>query len=203
MIPESFIQELLSRIDIVEVINKVVPLKRTGKNYMACCPFHREKTPSFSVSPQKQFYKCFGCGAAGSAITFVMKYEGLSYVDAVRRLAESVGMTVPEDSRGQERRARARTLTDYMQEAANFYTQCLRDNPRVIEYLKSRAISGETAALYGLGYSPDAWQGLQDVFGKLYESQELEDQGCGLVIKNGEKRYDRFRRIGTAAVIKE
>ena len=167
MIPESFIQELLSRIDIVEVINKVVPLKRTGKNYMACCPFHREKTPSFSVSPQKQFYKCFGCGAAGSAITFVMKYEGLSYVDAVRRLAESVGMTVPEDSRGQERRARARTLTDYMQEAANFYTQCLRDNPRVIDYLKSRAISGETAALYGLGYSPDAWQGLQDVFGKL------------------------------------
>ncbi len=194
MIPESFIQELLSRIDIVEVINKVVPLKRTGKNYMACCPFHREKTPSFSVSPQKQFYKCFGCGAAGSAITFVMKYEGLSYVDAVRRLAESVGMTVPEDSRGQERRARARTLTDYMQEAANFYTQCLRDNPRVIDYLKSRAISGETAALYGLGYSPDAWQGLQDVFGKLYESQELEDQGCGLVIKNESgRRYDRFR----------
>ena len=194
MIPESFIQELLSRIDIVEVINKVVPLKRTGKNYMACCPFHREKTPSFSVSPQKQFYKCFGCGAAGSAITFVMKYEGLSYVDAVRRLAESVGMTVPEDPRGRERRARACTLTDYMQEAAAFYTQCLKDNPRAVDYLKSRAISGETAALYGLGYSPDAWQGLQEIFGKLYESPELEDQGCGLVIKNENgRRYDRFR----------
>ena len=132
MIPESFIQELLSRIDIVEVINKVVPLKRTGKNYMACCPFHREKTPSFSVSPQKQFFKCFGCGASGSVIGFVMKYEGLGYVEAVRKLAESVGMTVPEDPRGQERRARARTLSDDMKEAADFYTQCLKNNAREI-----------------------------------------------------------------------
>ncbi len=195
MIPESFIQELLSRIDIVEVINKVVPLKRTGKNYMACCPFHREKTPSFSVSPQKQFYKCFGCGASGSAIGFVMKYEGLSYIEAVRKLAETVGMTVPEDPRGEEKRARTRTLTDYMKEAADFYTRCLKDNPRAVDYLKTRAISGQTAARYQLGYSPDAWQGLQDVFGKqLYESPDLEDSGCGLVIRheNG-RRYDRFR----------
>lgn len=194
MIPESFIQELLSRVDIVELINKVVPLKRTGKNYMACCPFHREKTPSFSVSPQKQFYKCFGCGASGSAIGFVMQYEGLGYVDAVRKLAESVGMTVPEDPKSQERRVRARTLTDLMKEAADYYTESLRNNPRAIDYLKTRAITGATAARFALGYSPDAWQGLQDVFGKLYESRDLEDAGCGLVIRseNG-RRYDRFR----------
>ena len=194
MIPESFIQELLSRIDIVEVINKVVPLKRTGKNYMACCPFHREKTPSFSVSPQKQFFKCFGCGASGSVIGFVMKYEGLGYVEAVRKLAESVGMTVPEDPRGQERRARARTLSDDMKEAADFYTQCLKNNARAIDYLKMRAITGETAARFALGYSPEGWQNLKDVFGSHYESKELEDEGCGLVIRNENgRRYDRFR----------
>ena len=194
MIPESFIQELLSRIDIVEVINKVSPLKRTGKNFMCCCPFHKEKTPSFSVSQQKQFFKCFGCGAAGNVIGFVMRYEGLSYPDAIRKLAESIGMTVPETPRDREARTRARSLTDMMKAAADYYSSCLKTNTRTIEYLKRRGITGETAARFTLGYSPDAWQPLKDVFGEQYASKDLEEEGgCGLVIKNGEKRYDRFR----------
>lgn len=195
MIPQSFIQELLSRVDIVELINKVVPLKKTGKNYMCCCPFHKEKTPSFSVSGQKQFYKCFGCGASGNAIGFVMQFEGLGYVEAITKLAESVGMTVPQDPHAKERSAKAKTLTDLMQEAAHFYSESLKGNTRVIDYLKARAVTGETAARFGLGYSPDAWHALKDVFGEQYESSVLEEEnGCGLVIKNDEgRRYDRFR----------
>lgn len=194
MIPESFIQELLSRIDIVEVINKVSPLKRTGKNFMCCCPFHKEKTPSFSVSQQKQFFKCFGCGASGNVIGFVMRYEGLSYPEAIRKLAESIGMTVPETPRDRETRTRVRSLTDMMKAASDYYSASLKTNTRTIEYLKQRGITGETAARFALGYSPDAWQPLKDVFGDQYASKDLEEEdGCGLVIHNGDKRYDRFR----------
>lgn len=194
MIPESFIQELLSRIDIVEVINKVSPLKRTGKNFMCCCPFHKEKTPSFSVSQQKQFFKCFGCGASGNVIGFLMRYEGLSYPEAIRKLAESIGMTVPETPRGRETRTRVRSLTDMMKAASDYYSASLKTNTRTIEYLKQRGITGETAARFALGYSPDAWQPLKDVFGDQYASKDLEEEdGCGLVIHNGDKRYDRFR----------
>lgn len=194
MIPESFIQELLSRIDIVEVINKVSPLKRTGKNFMCCCPFHKEKTPSFSVSQQKQFFKCFGCGASGNVIGFLMRYEGLSYPEAIRKLAESIGMTVPETPRDRETRTRVRSLTDMMKAASDYYSASLKTNTRTIEYLKQRGITGETAARFALGYSPDAWQPLKDVFGDQYASKDLEEKGgCGLVIHNGDKRYDRFR----------
>ena len=194
MIPESFIQELLSRIDIVEVINKVSPLKRTGKNFMCCCPFHKEKTPSFSVSQQKQFFKCFGCGASGNVIGFLMRYEGLSYPEAIRKLAESIGMTVPETPRDRETRTRVRSLTDMMKAASDYYSASLKTNTRTIEYLKQRGIKGETAARFALGYSPDAWQPLKDVFGDQYASKDLEEEGgCGLVIHNGDKRYDRFR----------
>ncbi len=195
MIPQSFIQELLSRVDIVELVNKVAPLKKTGKNYMCCCPFHREKTPSFSVSAQKQFYKCFGCGVSGNAIGFVMQFEGLGYVDAIKKLAESVGMTVPEDPYAKERTAKARTLTDMMRMASDFYTESLKGNSRVVDYLKTRGITGETAARFALGYSPEGWHALKDVFGSQYEDAELEEEkGCGLVIKNEEgRRYDRFR----------
>lgn len=194
MIPESFIQELLSRIDIVEVINKVSPLKRTGKNFMCCCPFHKEKTPSFSVSQQKQFFKCFGCGASGNVIGFLMRYEGLSYPEAIRKLAESIGMTVPETRRDRETRTRVRSLTDMMKAASDYYSASLKTNTRTIEYLKQRGITGETAARFALGYSPDAWQPLKDVFGDQYASKDLEEEdGCGLVIHNGDKRYDRFR----------
>lgn len=194
MIPESFIQELLSRIDIVEVINKVSPLKRTGKNFMCCCPFHKEKTPSFSVSQQKQFFKCFGCGASGNVIGFLMRYEGLSYPEAIRKLAESIGMTVPETPLDRETRTRVRSLTDMMKAASDYYSASLKTNTRTIEYLKQRGITGETAARFALGYSPDAWQPLKDVFGDQYASKDLEEEGgCGLVIHNGDKRYDRFR----------
>lgn len=194
MIPESFIQELLSRIDIVEVINKVSPLKRTGKNFMCCCPFHKEKTPSFSVSQQKQFFKCFGCGASGNVIGFLMRYEGLSYPEAISKLAESIGMTVPETPRDRETRTRVRSLTDMMKAASDYYSASLKTNTRTIEYLKQRGITGETAARFALGYSPDAWQPLKDVFGDQYASKDLEEEGgCGLVIHNGDKRYDRFR----------
>lgn len=194
MIPESFIQELLGRIDIVEVINKVSPLKRTGKNFMCCCPFHKEKTPSFSVSQQKQFFKCFGCGASGNVIGFLMRYEGLSYPEAIRKLAESIGMTVPETPRDRETRTRVRSLTDMMKAASDYYSASLKTNTRTIEYLKQRGITGETAARFALGYSPDAWQPLKDVFGDQYASKDLEEEGgCGLVIHNGDKRYDRFR----------
>ncbi len=194
MIPESFIQELLSRIDIVEVINKVSPLKRTGKNFMCCCPFHKEKTPSFSVSQQKQFFKCFGCGASGNVIGFLMRYEGLSYPEAIRKLAESIGMTVPETPRDRETRTRVRSLTDMMKAASDYYSASLKTNTRTIEYLKQRGITGETAARFALGYSPDAWQPLKDIFGDQYASKDLEEEGgCGLVIHNGDKRYDRFR----------
>ncbi len=196
MIPQSFIQELLNRVDLVELVNKVVPLKKTGKNFMACCPFHNEKTASFSVNPQKQFYKCFGCGASGSAIGFVMQYEGLSYPEAIRRLAESVGMQVPEEPMAAERHARAKTLTDRMQMACDFYKNALKTNQRAQDYLKGRGITGETAARFSLGYSPDAWQSLESVFGEHYNDPEMEEEnGCGLVIVNKEKgsRYDRFR----------
>lgn len=196
MIPENFIQELLNRVDLVDLVSKVVPLKKTGKNLMGCCPFHHEKTPSFSVNPQKQFYKCFGCGAAGTAIKFVMQYDGLTFPEAVRKLAESVGMEVPEERPGEKvRRQKARTLTDRMKQAADFYTEALRQNERTIDYLKSRGISGLTAARFGLGYSPEGWQSLKDVFGEQYEDPEMTEQtGCGLVIVNENgRRYDRFR----------
>ncbi|HJA10925.1 MAG TPA: DNA primase [Candidatus Duodenibacillus intestinavium] len=184
----------MSRIDIVEVINKVSPLKRTGKNFMCCCPFHKEKTPSFSVSQQKQFFKCFGCGASGNVIGFLMRYEGLSYPEAIRKLAESIGMTVPETPRDRETRTRVRSLTDMMKAASDYYSASLKTNTRTIEYLKQRGITGETAARFALGYSPDAWQPLKDVFGDQYASKDLEEEGgCGLVIHNGDKRYDRFR----------
>ncbi|MCF0253314.1 MAG: DNA primase [Duodenibacillus sp.] len=195
MIPQGFIQELLNRVDIVPVVERAVKLKKTGKNYMGCCPFHHEKTPSFSVNPQKQFFKCFGCGKAGSVIGFVMEHEGLSFPEAVRALAEQNGMTVPEDPQAARRSEQAKTLADLMQMAADFYRASLRDNARCLEYLRGRGITAETSARFCLGYSPEGWQSLQQVFGKQYGSRALEEaEGCGLVIVNDNgRRYDRFR----------
>ena len=195
MIPQSFIQELLSRLDIVEVISRHVPLKKTGKNYIACCPFHREKTPSFTVTPSKQIYKCFGCGAFGDAIRFTMNYEGLNYPEAIKALAGRLGMVVPEDEEGKKRSAKAKTLYDHMKEAADFYRTNLSKSDVAINYLKGRGITGETAARYCLGYSPEAWNALKDIFGATYENKALQDaEGCGLVICNENGRvYDRFR----------
>ncbi|MCX8017543.1 MAG: DNA primase [Rhodocyclaceae bacterium] len=192
MIPESFIQELLARVDIVEVVHRHVPLKKAGANYQACCPFHAEKTPSFTVSPTKQFFHCFGCGAHGSAIGFIMQYSGLGFVEAVEELAGQMGMTVPRQvsARTQEK-ARQQPLTEQMARAARFYKAQLKATPKAIDYLKSRGLTGEIAAKYGLGYAPDDWQGLARAFAD-YDSEALIE--CGLVIKSEQgRRYDRFR----------
>ena len=192
MIPESFIQELLARVDIVDVIERYVPLKKGGANYQACCPFHSEKTPSFSVSPAKQFYHCFGCGAHGSALGFLMQYSGLGFVEAVEDLAHSLGMQVPQVSdRVQTERARKAPLTELMARAARFYKDQLKLSAKAIDYLKGRGLTGEIAARFGLGYAPDDWQGLQKVFPDYNDSALVE---CGLVIENDQgRRYDRFR----------
>ena len=192
MIPESFIQELLARIDIVDVVERYVQLKKAGANYQACCPFHSEKSPSFTVSPSKQFYHCFGCGAHGSAISFIMQYAGLGFIEAVEDLANSLGMPVPREvGAHSQQKARQAPLTERMAMAARFYKDQLKASPAAIDYLKGRGLTGEIAARYGLGYAPDDWQGLQRVFDD-YSSPALAE--CGLVIDNEQgRRYDRFR----------
>jgi DNA primase len=192
VIPESFIQELLARVDIVDVVERYITLKKAGANYQACCPFHSEKTPSFTVSPAKQFYHCFGCGAHGSAIGFVMQYAGLGFIEAVEELAGQLGMPVPREVsvRAQEK-AKQQPLTERMARAARFYKEQLKVTPKAIDYLKGRGLTGEIAAKFGLGYAPDDWQGLQQVFDD-YDCDALVE--CGLVIKNEQgRRYDRFR----------
>ena len=193
MIPKSFIQDLLNRLDIVDVIERYVPLKKAGANYVACCPFHNEKSPSFSVSPSKQFYHCFGCGAHGTAIGFVMEHGGLGFVEAVEELARSAGMSVPheEPMPGQGQHKAAPDLYEMMQAATRYYREQLKGAPRAIEYLKQRGLSGEIAARFGMGYAPDGWQNLEEIFTDYQAPILLE---TGLVIENDEgKRYDRFR----------
>jgi DNA primase len=193
MIPNDFIQTLLARVDIVEVVDRLVPLKKAGANYVACCPFHSEKSPSFTVSPTKQFYHCFGCGAHGTAIGFLMEYAGKTFPDAVEDLARDAGLAVPRVERPgeSERRAEAADLTEHLLVAAKFYRAQLRESTRAIDYLKSRGLTGAIAAKFGVGYAPDAWQGLAQAFGN-YDDPALE--AAGLVIKgDGGKRYDRFR----------
>ncbi len=193
MIPQSFIQDLLNRVDIVGVIEHYVPLKRAGSNYVACCPFHSEKSPSFTVSPTKQFYHCFGCGAHGTAVGFVMEYTGAGFVDAVKDLAQSAGMTVPEIT-GERPRGRTdgdEDLHAVMLKAAQYYRQQLKRAPRAIEYLKQRGLSGDIAKRFGIGYAPEGWQNLQAAFPD-YGSQALV--AAGLIVQGDEgKRYDRFR----------
>jgi DNA primase len=196
MIPESFIQELLNRVDVVEVIDKAVPLKKAGANYSACCPFHNEKSPSFTVSPTKQFYHCFGCGAHGSALSFLMEYNGLSFVEAIHELAKQVGMIVPQEQRDPSQpappsKAVMLSLQETLQQAAAFYKAELKKSPRAIEYLKGRGLSGQVAAKFQVGYAPAGWQNLQTVF-PTYEAEALET--AGLVVQNEQgRRYDRFR----------
>jgi DNA primase len=198
MIPQEFIQSLLGRVDIVDVVDRYVKLKKAGANFQALCPFHNEKSPSFSVSPSKQFYHCFGCGAHGNAIGFLMEYSGLAYPEAIRSLAETVGMQVPE-TRGTGPRpgvAEAPGLTARMMDALAYYRAELKKSKNAIEYLKGRGLSGEIAARYGLGYAPDGWQNLEAVFTD-YATAPLRD--TGLVIDSEaegdrkSRRYDRFR----------
>ncbi|MCK9387934.1 MAG: DNA primase [Sulfuritalea sp.] len=191
MIPESFVQELLARIDIVDVVERYVPLRKSGANFSACCPFHSEKTPSFTVSPSKQFYHCFGCGAHGSAIGFLMQHAGIGFIEAVEDLASSAGMQVPHEERNATIRARKAPLTELMARAMHFYREQLKASPKAIDYLKNRGLTGEIAAKFALGYAPDGWQGLQQVFSDYSDPALVE---CGLVIVNEQgRRYDRFR----------
>jgi DNA primase len=162
VIPESFKQDLLNRVDVVEVVSRYVRLKKAGANFQGLCPFHNEKTPSFSVSPAKQFYHCFGCGAHGNAIGFLMSYGGMGYVDAVKDLASMAGMQVPEAQprspeqaqRDTERKAQETSLAEVMERAMEFYRAELKKAPRAIAYLKGRGLTGEIAARFRIGYAP-------------------------------------------------
>ena len=194
MIPDSFKQDLLNRVDIVDVVSKYVQLKKGGANYSGLCPFHNEKTPSFSVSPAKQFYHCFGCGAHGNAIGFLMAYSALGYVDAVKELAGQVGMQLPDfrppTPQEAARKEKETDLYGVMEAAMDFYRAELKKSPTAIDYLKRRGLTGEIAARFRIGYSPDDWQGLKAPFPK-YDDKALVE--AGLVIENEGKRYDRFR----------
>ncbi|MGM9425350.1 DNA primase [Hydrogenophaga sp. MI9] len=204
-IPQSFIQELLNRVDVVDVVGRYVQLKKGGANFMGLCPFHGEKSPSFSVSPTKQFYHCFGCGANGNAIGFLMEHAGMNFVEAVKDLAQQVGLQVPEDDvspqereRAAQQRQKQATLTDVLEKAAKAYQKDLKASPRAVNYLKGRGLSGQIAKDFGLGYAPEGWRHLAGVFPDYGEPLLVES---GLVIEHedekgqdGEaKRYDRFR----------
>ena len=201
MIPKNFIQDLLNRLDIVDVVERYVPLKKAGANFVACCPFHNEKSPSFTVSQSKQFYHCFGCGAHGTAIGFVMEHAGMGYVDAIKELAHNAGLEVPDErpaagdaqKRSDQKNGQkvAPDLYEVTQTATRYYREQLKLSPRAIDYLKQRGLSGEIAAKFGIGYAPDDWQNLSAAFSD-YQDATLGE--TGLVISNDEgKRYDRFR----------
>ena len=202
-IPTAFLQDLIARADIVDVVGRSVQLKKGGANLMGLCPFHGEKSPSFSVSPTKQFYHCFGCGKNGNVISFLMDYAGMTFVEAVHDLAKDVGMQVPQDdaspqdrAREQALRERQNTLSSVLQQASDAYRKFLKDAPRAVAYLKGRGLSGDVAKRYALGYAPEGWRTLAGVF-PHYDDPLLVDSG--LVISNTEdmggeeKRYDRFR----------
>ena len=205
-IPQTFIQELLARADVVDIVGRYVPLKKGGANFMGLCPFHGEKSPSFSVSPSKQFYHCFGCGKNGNAISFLMDHAGMTFIEAVKDLAQQYGLQVPDDDISPQDRARAAqvrerqaTLTSVLEKAAQAYIKNLRGSERAIGYFKQRGVSGEIARTFGLGYAPEGWRSLASVFADYNDPLLVES---GLVITGeadeenaaGEaKRYDRFR----------
>ena len=209
VIPPAFVHDLLSRIDIVEIVSRSVELKRAGATWKGLCPFHGEKSPSFTVSPSRQTYHCFGCGVHGNAVGFLMEQHGMGFIDAVRDLAQQAGMTVPEDTSSAAEREEAvaqkkrqATLSDVLAQAAEGYRRQLRGSERAVAYLKGRGLSGEVALRFGMGYAPEGWRSLASVFAE-YDDPLLEESG--LVIAqtadtppSGEapttgKRYDRFR----------
>ncbi|WP_050985696.1 DNA primase, partial [Rubrivivax gelatinosus] len=207
MIPAGFLQDLLSRVDIVDVVGQHVELKRGGANLMGLCPFHAEKSPSFSVSPSKQFYYCFGCGASGDAIRFLTEHLGLSFVEAVRDLAQRVGMQVPEEQLSAEElvrrdklRERRLSMGEVLVRANDFYRGQLKTSPRAVGYLKGRGLTGVVAARFGLGYAPPGWRTLAGVFPR-YDDPLLEEAGLvrhreaadGEAEDSERGRYDWFR----------
>jgi DNA primase len=196
-LPQAFIDQVLDRTDIVDVVDRRVKLKKTGKNYSACCPFHQEKTPSFSVNPDKQFYYCFGCGAGGNALGFIMDYERLEFREAMEQLAHSAGMELPPDEEvgGAPKIDTQKPLYEAMEKATKYYEQMLRQHPArdaVVSYLKSRGLSGEIARDFRLGFAPEGWNTLDTVFTTEAEKQHAEK--AGLLVRNDRDRvYDRFR----------
>jgi DNA primase len=210
VIPPAFVHDLLARVDIVEVVGRSVELKRAGASHKGLCPFHGEKSPSFTVSASRQTYHCFGCGVHGNAIGFLMEHHGMGFVDAVRDLAQQAGLAVPEEERSPAEREQAAahkqkqaTLADVLARAADNYRRQLKSSERAIAYLKGRGLSGEIAARFGLGYAPEGWRGLASVFAS-YDDPLLEESGLviahagegndpGAHEARGEKRYDRFR----------
>ena len=202
MIPPGYLQDLLSRVDVVALIGRHVELRKAGANHLGLCPFHGEKSPSFTVSASKQFYHCFGCGAHGDAIRFLTEYHGMSFVDAVQDLAQQVGLPVPQESRSPEQvadearqRAQSASLSDVLAQASTHYRQQLKSYRPAIDYLKRRGLDGEIAARFALGYAPEGWHSLASAFAS-YDDPLLVQ--AGLVIVQGEeggeqKRYDRFR----------
>ncbi|MDQ1817744.1 DNA primase [Massilia sp. CCM 9210] len=202
MIPQSFLTDLLNRIDIVDVVGRYVQLKKGGANFMGLCPFHSEKSPSFTVSPTKQFYHCFGCSAHGNAVGFLIEYSGMGFIDAVKDLAQGVGMVVPDADdkipplQRAANQAQALALTEAMTQACDYYRGQLRGATNAIAYLKNRGLTGEVAARFGMGYAPSGWDNLRTVFPD-YEVLALVESGLVIdkVDEDGgnKKRYDRFR----------
>jgi len=201
LIPKNFIEDLLNRIDIVDIVGQSVTLKKSGSNYQGLCPFHQEKSPSFSVSQTKQFYHCFGCGVHGSAISFLMEYAGLSFIDAIEELARSIGVEVPleKDNNLRVNQQSSVALNEVLLKASEYYRAELKKSDRAKNYLKGRGLSGEIAKHFGLGFAPDAWQNLDQTFGS-YEDEAVATSlvNVGLMIQGEEttkgiKRYDRFR----------
>ena len=189
-IPDSFIEELLARSDIVELIERRVPLKRAGSEFQACCPFHDEKTPSFTVSPKKQFYHCFGCGAHGSAIGFLMQYEGLEFLDAIEEMARAAGLEVPTSASQQPRPDTG--LYDILADCAKFYCEQLKTHPAAIEYLQGRGLSGEVTRDFEIGYAPSGWDGVIRELGT--DAGKLEQlKQAGMLSEGKSGSYDKFR----------
>ena len=192
LIPQDFIDDLIARADIVEVVGRRVPLKKAGREFKACCPFHGEKTPSFTVSPGKGFYHCFGCGAHGTAIGFLMAFDHMSFVEAIESLASSMGVEVPRNESDQPAR-HYDELFSLMDSVARHWQSCLKDAPAAVEYVKNRGIDGPTAKRFGIGYAPEGWSNVLDKFGKSDEAIE-KLLATGLIIrKDNGKHYDRFR----------
>lgn len=194
LIPKYFIEELISRVDLVELISSRVPLKKAGKEYKGCCPFHGEKTPSFTVVPDKNFYHCFGCGEHGNALGFLMKHDNLGFIDAIEELADRVGVEVPREQTPGQRPPPSDALFATLEKAASFYRNELLNTDRGKDYFKARGLTGETADFFALGYAPDAWDSVLRLLGGS-DAERARLLQVGLIIErdNRSGHYDRFR----------
>lgn len=195
-IPQTFIDDILARTDIVDIVENVVSLRKGGKNYLGLCPFHDEKTPSFTVSPDKQFYHCFGCGASGTAITFLMEYNRMEFLEAIEDLAGKAGLEIPREAGGAMRKQEGNTeFYELMELMVRYYRKQLKEHPqagRAVDYLKNRGITGELASGFELGYAPPGWDNLLKNFGSSPDARTRLEK-LGMIIQRNESYYDRFR----------